>query len=115
MKKLLVIAAVAAALVTFTACKGATDSVRNAADRLIAPVAEMLNRYALITAEKIDGENGSSVHLALSDGECTLLDMRLYCPDANKALQIKKNFRRSAEEYYKDFVTMLSEKRKKDH
>jgi hypothetical protein len=32
MKKLLVIAAVAAALVSFTACKGATDSVRNAAD-----------------------------------------------------------------------------------
>ncbi len=87
-------------------------SVRNAADRRIEPVAEMLSRYSLITTEYFKDEAGGAVHLAVSDGEVTLLDMKLYCGTEEKAKKIKKNFRRNAEKYYQDFFALLSEGQK---
>ena len=94
-------------------CTSLPFSVRSAADKLIAPAAEMLSRAALITAEKQETKQGTYMHLAVSDGECSLLDMTIYCGDAEKAKQIKKNFRRYAEKYYSDFAASLSEKEKK--
>ena len=91
-------------------CTSLPYSVRSAADKLIAPAAEMLGRAALITAEKSEEKDGCYMHLSLSDGEVTLLDMKLYCGNGEKAKQIRKNFRRSAENYYHDFFSALSEK-----
>ena len=92
-------------------CTSLPFSVRNAADKLITPAAEMLSRAALIVTEKLEDENGCTMRLAVSDGECPLLDMKIYCGDGDKARQIRRNFRRSAEQYYQDFYAALSEKR----
>ncbi len=93
-----------------TVCTSLPFSVRNAADKLITPAAELLRRASLITAEKQEDENGCKMHLAVSDGECPLLDMTIYCGDGEKARQIRKNFRRNAEKYYQDFIKALTEK-----
>ncbi|MBP5168046.1 MAG: DUF4364 family protein [Oscillospiraceae bacterium] len=92
-------------------CTSLPFSVRNAADKLITPAAEMLSRAALIVTEKLEDENGCTMHLAVSDGECPLLDMKIYCGDGDNARQIRRNFRRNAEQYYQDFYATLSEKR----
>ena len=92
-------------------CTSLPFSVRNAADKLITPAAEMLSRAALIVTEKLEDENGCTMRLAVSDGECPLLDMKINCGDGDKARQIRRNFRRSAEQYYQDFYAALSEKR----
>ena len=93
-------------------CTSLPFSVRNAADKLIVPAAEMLSRFALITADKVEDSNGCTMHLAVSDGECPLLDMKIYCGDEAKARQIRRNFRRNAEKYYQDFIEALSEKQR---
>ena len=94
-------------------CTSLPFSVRSAADKLIEPAAEMLSRAALITAEKQETDQGTYMHLAVSDGECSLLDMTIYCGDGEKARQIRKNFRRNAEKYYSDFIAALSVKESK--
>lgn len=83
-------------------------SVRNAAKKRIAPVAEMLSRYQLITTEYEERESGTVIHLGLSDGEVRLLDMKLFCGDETTARKIKKNFRREAEIYYNTFLHSLT-------
>ena len=93
-------------------CTSLPFSVRNAADKLIVPAAEMLSRFALITADKVEDSNGCTMRLAVSDGVCLLLDMKIYCGDEAKARQIRKNFRRNAEKYYQDFIEALSEKQR---
>ena len=92
-------------------CTSLPFSVRNAAVKLIVPASEMLSRAALITTEKLEDKNGCTMHLAVSDGECSLLDMKIYCGDGDKARLIRKNFRRYAEQYYQEFFAALSEKR----
>ena len=83
-------------------------SVRNAAKKRIDPVAEMLSRYALITAEYGEEHGAFVIHLGLSDGEVQLLDMKLFCGDEKTAKKIKKNFRRDAEAFYQNFLSELS-------
>lgn len=89
-------------------------SVRNAADRLAEPAAEMLSRYSLIRAEQVEEKNGISVHLSLSDGEYDLLDLKLYCGDEEKAKKIRKNFRRNAEKIYIEMIHSFSEEKKRN-
>ena len=84
-------------------------SVRNAADRRISPVAEMLERYSLIQTDYEEKEEGTYIHLALSDGELTLADLKLYCGDEKTAKRVKKNFRRHAENCYQKILTILTE------
>ena len=85
-------------------------SLRSAAEKRLTPVAEMLSRYSLITTETLEKENGKYVHLSVSDGEFTLLDMTLYCGAGEDIPRIKKNFRRNAENIYSEIFTNLSRK-----
>ena len=84
-------------------------SLRKSADRAIAPMAERLSRYSLINAEYNTCENGCIVHLALSDGDVQLVEMKLFCANENQAKLIKKNFRRKAESFYCNIISDLSE------
>lgn len=84
-------------------------SVRYAADRLIEPETERLNRASLITAVYIPAEDGYNVHLALSDGLSNLVDITLFSPDEESAKTMKKNFKRKPEKYYQDIISLLTE------
>ena len=93
-----------------TLCTSLPYSVRNAAEKRLEPVAEMLSRYSLIRAETLEEENGKYIRLSVSDGECTLVDMKLYCGTGESIPVIRKNFRRNAEKIYRDIFTMLTGK-----
>lgn len=84
-------------------------SVRNAADKRISPAVEMLERYSLIQADYEKREEGTYIHLALSDGELQLADLRLFCGEEKTAKQIKKNFRRQAENCYQGILALLAD------
>lgn len=85
-------------------------SVRRAADRAIAPAAEELARFELIKTSHEQSPDGAfSVHLSMSDGTVNLIDMKLYCGSEKQAKLIKKNFRRKAEKYYNEIITLVSE------
>lgn len=93
-----------------TLCTSLPYSVRSAAEKRLEPFAEMLNRYSLIRTETLEEENGKYVRLSVSDGECTLVDMKLYCGSGESISVIRKNFRRNAETVYRDIYTMLTGK-----
>lgn len=85
-------------------------SVRRAADRVIAPAAEELSRFSLIRTGCEPASDGAFiVHLAMSDGTEDLIDLKLYCGSEKQAGLIKKNFRRRAEKYYNDIISLVSE------
>ena len=85
-------------------------SVREKADRALAPVAAALDRLGLIKCSHESGEGGVTVSLSMSDGVGDLIDLKLLCPDEQRAVQMEKNFRAKAEEYYKSISDMLQEK-----
>ena len=84
-------------------------SVRAKAERRLAPVADELRRSELVTAEHETGEQGVTVHLAMSDGVGPVFDLRLLAADETQAKRIEKNFRRRAEELYNRFMSTLTE------
>lgn len=88
-------------------------SVRLAADKAIAPVAKLLLRYSLIKAEQVESEFGPEVHLALSDGQINLLDLRIYCGDPERAKVIRRNFRKNAEKCYTRILEILTENKRR--
>jgi hypothetical protein len=81
-------------------------SIRKKADSVVKPVANALARYSNITADI--SPDGNSIHLALSDGIGSILDMQLFCGSLEKARKIRKSFRKNAEDYYKKIIEMLS-------
>ena len=85
-------------------------SVRRAADKAIVPAADELARFELIRTSYEKTADGSCfVHLSMSDGTADLIDMKLYCAGEKQARLIKKNFRRKAEKYYNEIITLVSE------
>ena len=56
------------------------------------------------TAEK----DGCFVELSMSDGEGEIIRLRLLCGSEEQAKTMEKNFRKSAEAYYQQFIEMLS-------
>lgn len=90
-------------------CTSLPFSVRSAADRKIAPTSEMLKRYNLIKTEHFEENGMCTVHLALSDGECSLMDLNIFCGSEDDARSIKRNFRRKAEKYYQKFYSILTD------
>ncbi len=93
-----------------TLCTSLPYSVRSAAEKRLGPVAEMLSRYSLIRTETLEEENGKYVRLSVSDGECTLVDMKLYCGGGEDIPVIRKNFRCDAENIYREIFSMLTKK-----
>lgn len=89
-------------------CTSLPFSVRSAADRKIAPASEMLKRYNLIKTEQSEENGMCTVHLALSDGECSLMDLKLFCGSEDDARSIKRNFRKNAEKYYQRLIGILT-------
>ena len=83
-------------------------SVRNAVDKAIIPANTMIKRGQLIKTERTDGDNGSFMHLSLSDGEIELMKLDIFCGDGERARTIKRNFRRNAEEIYKNILETLT-------
>ena len=81
-------------------------NVRKRANDAVKPVADALARYSNITADI--SADGNSIHLALSDGIGSIIDMELFCGSPEKAKKVRKNFRGNAEEYYKKIIEMLS-------
>lgn len=82
-------------------------SVRRAADRLIAPEAERLERLKMITADFESDGSSCTGHFALSDGVGQILKLDILCSDSSQAKKMKKNFRRCAEQYYISIINML--------
>ncbi|MDO5444703.1 MAG: DUF4364 family protein [Eubacteriales bacterium] len=85
-------------------------SVRVAADRALAPVAVEIKRHDLIKTSETKDDNGVTVHLSVSDGEVSLLNMDIYCGDEARAHQIRRSFRKKAEEKYGKILELLTEK-----
>ena len=87
---------------------GLPKSVRSAADRALVPAIAELERRKLIQTSQTEDESGVTVHLSVSDGEIGLLNMSVYCGDAERARLIRRNFRRNAEETYGMLLELLS-------
>jgi len=84
-------------------------SVRDKADKALAPVAERLERLNMISCSHSAGANGVKVSLRMDDGVGELISLNLLCPDEERAVVMEKNFRKKAEEYYKSISEMLLE------
>ena len=84
-------------------------SVRSKALKLLAPVAERLERAALITGRHVVDEKGCTVELSMSDGEGQILGLRLLCGDEEQARRVEKKFKKNAEEYYQKIMELLEE------
>ncbi len=84
-------------------------SVRNKANKRIAPVEERMRRLAMIVARHKVDETGCMVELAVSDGQGEMLHLHLLCAGEEQAKRMEKNFRKDAEGYYQKIVEMLSE------
>lgn len=94
-----------------TLCTSLPYSVRNAAEKRLEPVAELLSRYSLIRTDTLEEDDGKYIRLSVSDGECTLVDMKLYCGAGDDIPVIRKNFRRDAENIYRELYAMLIRKK----
>lgn len=90
-------------------CGSLPFSVRDKADKALAPVAEKLERLNMISCGHTADDNGVRVSLRLNDGVGELLSVELLCPDEARAIVMEKNFRKNAEEYYKSISGMLME------
>ena len=84
-------------------------SVRSKALKLIEPVAERLERAALITARHVVDEKGCTVELRMSDGEGEVIGLRLLCGDEEQARRFEKRFKNNAETYYQKIMELLDE------
>ena len=84
-------------------------SVRVKAIKQLQPVQERLRRAAMITARhEMDG-GSCMVELAMSDGKGEVIHLRLLCAGEEQAVQIEKNFRKDAENYYQKIAALLIE------
>lgn len=84
-------------------------TVRRAADALIAPENEKLRRLGMITASYETAESGCTARFAMSDRAGEIFEMKLLCADEKQAKLMKRNFRRNAETYYREIISLLSE------
>ena len=83
-------------------------SVRRNADRLLEPERRRLRREAMIKTSHTAEKDGCFVELSMSDGEGEIIRLRLLCGSEEQAKTMEKNFRKSAEAYYQQFIEMLS-------
>lgn len=82
--------------------------VRVRAEKKLAPVAERIRRNALIKTESTPRTaGGCDLCLSMSEGDGTVLELKLLVPDAAQAEKMSVNFRRKAEEVYGQLVEYL--------
>lgn len=85
------------------------NSVRNKADWLIEDVNEVISREELVKTAFVSDNKNSRVELSLSDGVSDILKLSVFCGDEKLASKIRKNFKKNAERYFNDILSMLSE------
>lgn len=84
-------------------------SVRKKAERILAPVAEKLQRDNMIVTEILPGDGGAfRARLSLSDGVGEILSLQLLCGSEAQARAVCENFRADAERHYHRIIGMLS-------
>lgn len=86
-------------------------SVRRKAAKLIAPIAERMERDAMIETSHEVTDSGVTVSLALSDGKGEICALRLLVPDTGAAERMEKAFRTDAEGIYARLVGILTDRR----
>lgn len=87
-------------------------SVRAKAARLIEPARQKLARSEMIRTETVNGENGCTASLSLSDGKGEVMSLSVLCADEEMAKKVKRNFRRNAEDIYRRILAILYEEGK---
>lgn len=82
--------------------------IRVRAEKKLAPLAEKMRRNALIkTTCKPRLTGGCDLHLAMSEGDGAVLELKLLVPGEAQAKKMSENFRRNAEEIYGHLVEYL--------
>ena len=89
-------------------------SLRMKTLKRIQPVQERLQRLAMIVARHEPTVGGCMVELAMSDGKGEIIHLKLLCADDEQAEQIENNFRKKAEDYYQQFVQLLTGEEEKN-
>ena len=87
---------------------GLPYSIRAKAVRTLAPVAAEMRRSEMILANHETGPGGTSVYLAMNDGQGTIFDLKILAADEEQARRMERNFRRRAESYYQRFIEELT-------
>lgn len=88
-------------------------SVRRRCDEHLVPINERLRRDAQIRGELIPREDGTfTVHLAIGDSACTLMDLHLLAPDREQGLRLIDRFRKQPEQIYSQLNEFLLETNK---
>ena len=82
-------------------------SVRSRAGKLVLPVAERLERAALITARHVVDEKGCTVELAMSDDQGEVIRLHLLCGGEEQAKRFERRFRKGAENYYRQIMELM--------
>lgn len=85
------------------------NSVRNKADWLIEDANEIITRETLVKTRYDADSANPHVELSLSDGVSDILNISVFCGDEKLAAKIRKNFKKNAEQYFNDILSMLSE------
>ena len=85
------------------------SSVRMKVERLSEPVADKILRASMIKASHSLESGACTVKLSLSDPDGEMLGINLLVADEKHAKIIEKNFRRYAEDYYQEIVSLLSD------
>ena len=84
-------------------------SVRNKAEKALAPLIEKMKRDALIgTNHKQLPKGGYKVELSLSDGIGEIVSVSILAADEKQAVDMEKNFRDNAETLYHSMIGLLS-------
>lgn len=86
-------------------------SVRSKATKLLQPERDRLRRDAMIKTTHTMQKDGCFVDLSMSDGEGDIIRLHLLCGGEEQAKLMEKNFRKSAEAFYQQFVELLSEQK----
>ena len=84
------------------------NSVRRKTDKHIAVLSEHIRRMQLVKAVTETEDGSTYVRLSLEDGQGELINLKVLVADEKQAAALKKNFKRSAEDYYKKIVELLS-------
>lgn len=82
-------------------------SVRRKAGKLLKPIAEQMQRDAMIETSSSVGEGGCTVSLSLSDGKGEIVGLKLLVPDVELSESIECAFRADAEGIYAKIIDIF--------